>query len=333
MRPWTHWQLYRYRLPLTRPLTTGADAHVRAGLILVLADATGNIGCGEAAPLPGLHVETLPEVEAALIAALSDGVAAPPVARLAIEGAALMLSASAQSTRPAAILSRDITDAVSFNALIAGSDPLTSAQSAVDAGHRAVKLKVGRDSIDDDLTVLSAIRTGFPSLQVRLDANRAWSLAEATTFCSEAARLGVAYIEEPLADPGQLTALHRATGIPLALDESLPEGIVDFPEGVAALVIKPSVLSLTGAMQWCRRAAAHGIPAIISGAFESGVGRRVSLALAASLGSPAPISGLSTSAWLAEDLLDAPLRPLGDRFVLPHTARLRTEVLEPVAAG
>ncbi|MFT5684723.1 MAG: o-succinylbenzoate synthase [Myxococcota bacterium] len=334
MSLWHRWRLYRYRLPLTRALTTGVDSHTRVGLILALTDAAGNTGYGEAAPLPGLHVETLPEIEAALIAALCEEAPAPPVARLAIEGAVLMLSAAAQSTRPARILSRDVADFVSFNALIAGTDPLGSAQAAAEAGHGVVKLKVGRGHPDDDLAVLTAIRSRFPALQVRLDANRAWSLPTAEAFCAEAARLGgVAYIEEPLSDPSRLSDLHRATGIPLALDESLPEGVVDFPEGVVALVIKPSVLSLTGAMQWSARARTQGMAAIISGAFESGVGRRVHLALAASLGYPAPISGLSTAGWLAEDVLDPPLVPINGRFALPHVAALRTDRLEVVAEG
>ncbi len=333
MSLWHRWRLYRYRIPLTRPLTTGVASGVREGLILALTDEAGHTGHGEAAPLPGLHSASLTEVEDALIAALTHGAEAPPVARLAIEGAALMLSAEAQSVHPARILARDPADFVSFNALISGIDPLTEAAAAAAAGHRAVKVKVGRGDLDADLLLLDAIRAHFPALQVRLDANRAWDFPTAERFCREAARLGVAWIEEPLAEPADLTDLHRATGIPLALDESLLDPPAALPQGVVALIIKPSVTGLTGAMQWCATARAGGMAAVISGAFESGVGRRVNLALAASLGGHAPISGLSTAGWLAEDLLDPPLLPDGDRFASAHPAALRTALLAEVAAG
>ena len=90
------WRLYRYRLPLVRSLTTGAEDGVRQGLVLALTDPEGFTGYGEAAPLPGLHTQTLSEVTAALISSMSTGTPAPPVARLAIEGAELMCTAARQ---------------------------------------------------------------------------------------------------------------------------------------------------------------------------------------------------------------------------------------------
>lgn len=327
------WRLYRYRLPLVRSLTTGAEDGVRQGLIVALTAPDGVTGYGEAAPLPGLHTQTLPEVTKALISSLSTGAQAPPIARLAIEGAELMCEAARQGIPPERLLSRTAADTVRFNALIAGADPIASAISAAEAGAEAMKLKVGRQSVAEDLRILSAIRSRLPDIALRLDANRAWSFEQAVAFCTQAVRHRIAYIEEPLADPAALSRLHHATGVPLAIDESVLEDR-PIPAGLAAVVIKPSVVSLSGAQRWAAIARQHGADAIISGAFESGIARRIHLALAASLAPRVPISGLSTAAWLGADLLDPPLRPDGDRFVLPGPARtIRHDALQEVADG
>jgi O-succinylbenzoate synthase len=300
---------------------------------LALTDSAGFTGYGEAAPLPGLHTQTLSAVTDALISALSEGTEAPPVARLAIEGAELMCAAARQGIPPERLLSNSAADTVRFNALIAGSDPVRSAVSAAAAGFEALKIKVGRLSIDEDLRILGAIRARLPEVALRLDANRAWSFEQASGFCTQAARHRIAYIEEPLADPAELSRLHHATRVPLAIDESLLEDR-PIPAGLAAVVIKPSVVSLAGARRWAAIARQHGAEAVISGAFESGIARRIHLALAAAVGTDTPISGLSTAAWLDADLLDPPLRPDGDRFVLPGPERgVRLGQLQEVAAG
>ena len=196
-----------------------------------------------------------------------------------------------------------------------------------------MKLKVGRRSVDEDLRILSEIRSRLPDIALRLDANRAWSFEQAMAFCAQAVGHHIAYIEEPLADPAALSRLHHATGIPLAIDESLLEDR-PIPAGLAAVVIKPSVVSLAGAQRWATIARQHGADAIVSGAFESGIARRIHLALAATVAPEVPISGLSTAAWLGADLLDPPLRPDGDRFVLPGPTRIiRHDALQEIAAG
>jgi len=331
--PGHRWRLYRYRLPLARSLTTGVVDGMRQGLILALTDPDGFTGYGESAPLPGLHSQTLPAITDALIAALSTDAQAPPIARLAIEGAELMCAAARQGAAPEQLLSRSAAQSVRFNALIAGTDPITSALSAAEAGFEAMKLKVGRRSIDEDLRILGAIRARLPDVALRLDANRAWSFEQAVAFCTKAVEHRIAYIEEPLADPAGLSRLHHTTHVPLAIDESLLEER-PIPAGLAAVVIKPSVVALSGARRWTAIARQHGADAIISGAFESGIARRIHLALAASIGPDAPISGLSTADWLGADLLDPPLRPDGDRFVLSAPARaIRHDALQEVAAG
>lgn len=73
---------------------------------------------------------------------------------------------------------------------------------------------------------------------LRLDANQAWTLAEAQRFCSAFAgerseRVeGVDYIEEPLSDPRLLAHFWETSGknLPYALDESLAAGRTSFTD-------------------------------------------------------------------------------------------------------
>ena len=58
-------------------------------------------------------------------------------------------------------------------------------------------------------------------VRLRLDANRAWSFAEAASFVRAVEDTGYEYLEEPLADPSGLESLVRDHGASVALDESL----------------------------------------------------------------------------------------------------------------
>ena len=61
------YDLYRYRLPFSRPLTLGDLAlHHREGLLLRLSGDEGSEGWGEAAPLPGFSVESQGEAASKL---------------------------------------------------------------------------------------------------------------------------------------------------------------------------------------------------------------------------------------------------------------------------
>src|SRR5918992_375404 len=54
-----NFDLYRYRLPLSGPLTLGGSTHFhREGLLLKLSGDDGSEGWGETAPLPGFSAES-----------------------------------------------------------------------------------------------------------------------------------------------------------------------------------------------------------------------------------------------------------------------------------
>ncbi len=293
----------------------------RRGWLLRVVDDDGRVGWGECAPFPGLSPETLAEAEASLrawVAAPSERTEASltPSARAAVAGARLDLAAQAAGVSMAQILDRSAAAAVDIAALLAGDDEavVAKAGAVARAGVRAAKLKVGAASVADDARRVRAVADALGSgVALRLDANRAWSFDDASRFADAVAGIAIAYVEEPLADVGaggsHLAAWTRATGLPVALDESVieiatPDALADHAYA-AAIVLKPLVVGgVRAALDWGRAARRLGMAAVVSGAFETGVGTRHTLALAAALGARgASAAGLDPYTFLATDVL------------------------------
>ncbi len=329
-------RIFRYRLPLAAPLRlAGQVIHERAG-VLVRIDSDSDVsGWGDAAPLPGFSRETVEEAETELTAwagrlrgavfdpggddlesRLGSGpAAASPSVRFALETALASLSRRMEDTAAAELTCFE--GAVPVNGLLTGlrEQVLADARRFRDGGCRAVKLKVGRRPVAEDVGLTRAVRDVIgDAVSLRLDANRSWSLEQAVAFGREFGGAGVEYLEEPLRDPAQLRELFDATGIPVALDESLLELRPDDLEGrreVGAVVLKPTLLGgLARAGEWAAKASALNIRPVVSSCFESGVGLLALAAFAwASTGDAVP-AGLDTYRWLAADVV-APRLPLG----------------------
>ena len=305
------WRLWRYALPLARPLTTGARG-LRRGLIVEVRDQDGATGLGEAAPLPGLHRADLDAAERELLAFLRQRQEPPSaVARFAVEGALLDLTAARLGRRPAQVLAEHPAAEAPLNGLIdAAHDPARRARELARDGYLAAKLKVGRRPMRDEIAAVRAARDAAPDLALRLDANQAWTLDEACRFCEALGDVDLEYIEEPLRQPALLGALHERTGVGIGLDESLAaEAPCVLPEGARALIIKPTVAGgLSGALKLIDLARQRGLLPVISATFETSVGLRLMAELACAIGPGLPAQGLGTGAWLAGDVLDPPLQ-------------------------
>lgn len=95
----------------------------------------------------------------------------------------------------------------------------------LDAGFHCIKLKIGGLNFDDELDLLRAIRDEFSSniIELRLDANGAFSPDNALERLNRLAQFDIHSIEQPI-KPGQLDAMAeicRFSPIPVALDEEL----------------------------------------------------------------------------------------------------------------
>src|SRR3989454_2467736 len=96
------------------------------------------------------------------------------------------------------------------------------ARRYLDEGYRTLKVKVGRD-IDQDARRLKAIReTVGPDVQIRVDANMAWSRSTARRAIAALEPYGLQYVEQPLpwTDIDGMAELSRAVDVPIAADES-----------------------------------------------------------------------------------------------------------------
>jgi len=341
--------LYRYRLPLTDPLSVGERTLTeREGLLLCLQDSDGREGWGEAAPLPGFSEASLGDVleHGRRLADLLVGMEISVSGRNTLLGSLpeADLHASVQFAGESALVElgaavRGISvldllgggdESVALNALITDdcSDLVEAAENIRKNGYRAAKLKVGRRDISADVARVRRVHAALNGeVSLRLDANRAWTVEEATTFAEEVGELSLAYVEEPLADPTALPGLVEATGLPVALDETTREGDPgelpdDYP--IRAVILKPTLLGgITPTRAWTQWAERREAVPVVSASYESGVGLRMLAALASSL--PSAPAGLSTYSRLAADVL-LPRPPIeGPNVRLPDLYAARVD--------
>lgn len=253
----------------------------RDGLLLRLTDERGEVGIGEASPLPDYSPDDLDGARAALAAldwsrplstvraAVAAIDARQPAARFAVETALLDLVARRRPAKRA----REV-------AACALVGDLDGARGAWARGVRCFKVKVGL-AFDRAFAEMQKIRCVLPDATLRADANRAFSTGEAAERVRALGSLGVEYVEEPAADWAALDGI----GVPLAADESLRDR--DFSTVIArarVLVLKPMVLG--GALRCldlARVAAARGVDAVASHAFDGPVALRATVALARAL--------------------------------------------------
>ena len=170
-------------------------------------------------------------------------------------------------------------------------------------GYQAVKIKVGRQEFDEDIEFVHSVCYENPDIDVRIDANRAWTLQIAQKFLDATRHLEFDYIEEPLKDKSQLAAFARASHVPLALDETLREPEAErYCKFADVYVLKPTLSGgMIGTIERIKQTQADHIRCIISSSYESGIGMLGLLELAGSV--PGEVHGLDTYNLFERDVL------------------------------
>jgi muconate cycloisomerase len=102
-------------------------------------------------------------------------------------------------------------------------------------GFRQLKVKVGIEGYDDVARLRTLRRSLGKRIDVRVDANEAWSPAEAGPRIRALEPFGISAVEQPVphAEVAALAELRRQVRVPLMLDESLC-GLLDAERAVAA---------------------------------------------------------------------------------------------------
>jgi o-succinylbenzoate synthase len=200
-----------------------------------------------------------------------------------------------------------------INGLVWMNEPehmLQQAEDLVQRGFRHLKCKVGALDFQKELDFLKEIRLRYPSVELRLDANGAFSPESALPQLERLAVYDVHSIEQPIA-PGQVEAmaeLCKVSPIPIALDEEL---IGVAPEKQEALlqviqpaycIFKPMLLGgLQATERWMRRCKDLGIGWWLTSMLESNIGLNAIAQFAAVQDNPLP-QGLGTGSLYTNNL-------------------------------
>jgi O-succinylbenzoate synthase len=286
-----------YPLVFIRPAGTSRGVlEQKPCWFISLTTTGGQTGMGEVSFIPGLSLVGREEMETQLehtCQLINSGEIDPGRALPSLPGVQFALETAMRDleTGGGQILYRSsFTEGVAgipTNGLIwMGTKPFMVSQirEKMKLGFRVLKLKVGSLAFSEELELLRWIRSEFGAddLEIRLDANGAWTAAEAMEKMALFAPFFIHSIEQPIAS-GQLDAMAqicRDAAIPVALDEELI-GITDPAEmntllervRPAYLILKPGLLGgFLVTAQWIALAEAVGAGWWITSALESNIG-------------------------------------------------------------
>lgn len=281
-------RIERRTLHFRKPAATSRGLLQTREIWLILAedrDRGPRAGIGECGPIPGLSADDFPDFDGRVQAAIDelnrasletpdsstltsvcqrldpfDELLAPlPSLRCALETALLDLAAA----EPGVLWPSPFTlgeQGLATHGLIWMDSPagvMDQVRAKVEAGFTCIKMKVGALDWATELSFLRDIRAAWPEIELRLDANGAFSTHTAAARLEDLFPLNIAFFEQPL--PAgllqQSAELCRNTPIPIALDEELigsqPRYAAQLLETIRPqhLILKPALL---GGFSACR---------------------------------------------------------------------------------
>lgn len=177
---------------------------------------------------------------------------------------------------------------------------LFDAETALQSGFETIKYKVSGLSPEHAAADVRQLQT--LSVSLRIDANRCWSVEEASRFLSAIEPINIEYIEEPVSDPGQLAKLPP---FPFAYDETLLNPSADLRH-VQTLVLKPTLLG-DRLDTWIEKGKQLGKQLVFSSSYESAIGL-IHLAWLQKTHAPNTAAGLDTYRAFAKNFLPFPIK-------------------------
>ena len=298
-------------------------------LHLTSPDFPGRVGIGECAPLPALSCDDLPDYEVILAKACRrleerqgrldvDSLCDYPSILFGLETAIRHFFAGSWALCDTAFSRGEA--GIPINGLIWMGDfdkMLSQIEKKMEAGFRCIKLKIGAINFEEELALLRHIRTRFSSkeIELRVDANGAFSPNEAMRKLNCLAKLDLHSIEQPIR-AGQwedMALLAASSPVPIALDEELigyntPEKKKELLSFINPqyIILKPSLHGgLYGCSEWIKEAQDRQIGWWITSALESNVGLNAIAQWCATFDNPLP-QGLGTGGLFTNNI-DLPL--------------------------
>lgn len=294
----------------------------------------GREGIGECAPLPNLSCDDLPHYEQ-LLSSLCQEAAQSGIDYERLRPYPSILFGLETAFRHFERGTASLWDTpfsrgeqgIPINGLIwmgSYTHMLSQIEAKMQAGFRCIKLKIGAINFEEELSLLKMIRRHFSAkeIELRVDANGAFSPAEALEKLKRLSELDLHSIEQPIR-AGQwdsMARLSQLSPLPIALDEELI-GVHSISRKKELLetihpqyiILKPSLHGgLRGSQEWIAAASQLGIGWWITSALESNIGLNAIAQWCATLHNPLP-QGLGTGA-LFTDNIPMPLEVRGDEL-------------------
>ena len=200
------------------------------------------------------------------------------------------------------------------------------------AGYQRIKIKIKPGW---DVDVVSAVRERFGPVPLMVDANAAYTSADADHLAA-LDRYGLMMIEQPLDydDIGDHAVLQRQLKTPLCLDESI-KSVNVAREAIAAgacriINIKPGrVGGFSESIRLHDLCAAHGIPVWHGGMLESGIGRAANIHLSTLPNFSLPGDIAASKRYFDPDLIDPPIEVAADGTIaVPQGPGLGVSICE-----
>lgn len=307
----TQGKLFAYQLPFKETLNfKGHQLNHRAGLILQLQNEQGHYSYGEIAPLQGFSQETLAQATQQIIHCLDNNIKQLhqrsdlyPSVQFALDNALAETPITATDSNEQSIpLLQGNAQQVIKHYLSLNKPPL-------------IKLKVARESAQQEARLFNQLTTLNPNLKIRLDANQAWKIVQAEQFLKQIDTHKIDYIEEPTPCHNDNVSLATQYAFSLALDESLQNENFSYQPHpcIKALILKPTLIgSLTKIQSYLNIANTQQLQVSISSSFESVIALTQLMHLAQTNNNTNITLGLDTLKYFKDGPLTDPSQILAD---------------------
>lgn len=321
---------HKYILDFKRPSGTSRGVLTQKETWFIVLEENGKKGIGECGILRGLSIDDRPDYEEKLQWTcanihlgkdlLWEALLEFPSIQFGVEMAFLSLA----SESPFLLFPSGFTNglkSIPINGLVwMGEEAFMKQQieEKLADGFRCIKLKIGAIDFDKELQLLRFIRQYFTpeQVEIRVDANGAFSSNEALFKISQLCEFKLHSIEQPIQknNTDSMAELCKATPFPIALDEELIGVFSASDKEKLLLKIKPQYIILKpsfvggfrGTQEWISLAEKHNIGWWITSALESNIGLNAIAQWTFILNNPMP-QGLGTGALYTNNI-DCPLK-------------------------
>ena len=319
----------KYILNFKRPSGTSRGVMTEKETWFILLEVNGKTGIGECGILRTLSIDDRPDYEEKLqwvcenIHLGKDKLWEELMEFPSIQFGVEMAFLSLQSKTPFDLFPSDFTEGkknMLINGLVWMGEEYfmkTQIEEKLAQGFSCIKLKIGAIDFEKELGLLRFIRQNFDAktIEIRVDANGAFSSNEALSKLNELNEFELHSIEQPIKanQIQEMKLLCEQTPFPIALDEELI-GVFGLENKRKLLeeikpqyiILKPSLVGgFKGTLEWISIAESLNIGWWITSALESNVGLNAITQFTFTVNNPMP-QGLGTGGLYTNNF-DCPL--------------------------